>query len=118
MTRTQHRRVNAINERYQRRDDQKDEQEVTEQEIVRPQRHLHNLDNELASGLRHRRRAKATAVPLTSPPRAVRLLVLELTREENRNQDLLDRSLNSDDGDDTEHCMRGIPKLEEPLQTA
>ena len=51
MARTQHRRVDAVNERYQRRDNQKDEQEVTEQEIVRPQRHLHNLDNELASGL-------------------------------------------------------------------
>ena len=100
MTRTQHRRVDSVNERYQRRDDQKDEQEVTEQEIVRPQRHLHNLDNELASGLRHRRRAKATAVPLTSPPCAVRLIMLEFTRQENGDEDLVDGALNENYGDE------------------
>ena len=115
MARTQHRRVDAVNKRYQRRDNQKDEQEVTEQEIVRPQRHLHNLDDELASGLRHRRRAKTTAVPLTSPPCAVRLVVLELTREEYRDEELLDRALDGHDGDDTQNCVRDIPELKEPL---
>ena len=57
-----------------------------------------------------------TAVPLTSPPRAVRLVVLELMREEYRDEELLNRALDGHDGDDTQNCVRDIPELKEPLK--
>ena len=107
--------MDAVDERYQRRDREEHQQEVAEQEVVRPERHLHNLDDEFASRLGHRRRAEAATVPLTGPPCAVRLVVLELTREEYRDEELLDRALDGHDGDDTQNCVRDIPKLKEPL---
>lgn len=88
---------------------------MAEQEVVRPERHLHNLDDELASRLGHRGRAETAAVPLTSPPCAVRLVVLELTSEEDGDQELLNGALNGHDGDDTQDRMRDVPELEEPL---
>ena len=105
--------VDERNEHRRRHDDQED---VREQEVGRPERHLHDLDHKLARRLRERGRAEAAAVPLAGPPRAVRLLVLELAGEEDGDEDLLDGTLDGDDGDDSENGVRRIPKLEEPLQ--
>ena len=41
--------------------------------------------------------------------------MLELTGEEDGDEDLLDGTLDGDDGDDSENGVRRIPKLEEPL---
>ena len=91
------------------------QEKVSEQEVRCPERHLHNLDDEFTSRLGERGRAEAAAVPLAGPPRAIRLLVLELTGEEDGDEDLLDGALDGDDGDDSENGVRRIPKLEEPL---
>lgn len=46
-------------------------------------------------------RAKSAAVPLASPPRAVRLVVFELTRKEDGDEDLVNGTLDEDHGDET-----------------
>ena len=108
--------MNTIDVGYQQRWGKHEQQKVAEQNIGAPQRQFDDLHNKLASRLRHCMRAKSTAIPTTRPPRAVRLLVLELTGEEYRDEDLLDRTLNGDNGNDAEHGMRRIPELEEPLR--
>ena len=115
---TQHRRVQPVHERNEHRHGHHDEQKVREQEVGPPERHLHDLHHKRARGLRERGRAEAAAVPLARPPRAVCLLVLKLAREEHGDENLLDGTLDGDDGNDTEHSVRRVPELEEPLQTA
>ena len=113
---THHGRVELVDERNEHRRRHDDQEDVREQEVGRPERHLHDLHHELTRGLRERGRAEATAVPLARPPRAVSLLMLELTREEHGDENLLDRALDGDDGNDTEDSVRRIPELEEPLR--
>ena len=108
--------MQPVHERNEHRHGHHDEQKVREQEVGRPERHLHDLDHKLARRLRERGRAEAAAVPLAGPPRAIRLLVLELTGEEDGDENLLDRTLDGNNSDDTEDRMRGIPELKEPLQ--
>ena len=108
--------MEAVNIWYQDRRGEDEKKDMARQEVRAPQRQLDDLHNELTRGLRHGVRAEAAAVPLARPPRAVRLLVLELTGEEYRDEDLLDRTLNGDNGNDAEHGMRRIPELEEPLR--
>lgn len=60
-------------------------------------------------------RAQTTSIPLASPPCPVCLVVLELARDEDGDQDLLNRTLDSDDGDQSENRMRRVPRFEEPL---
>jgi hypothetical protein len=57
----------------------------------------------------------AKGVCTYSPPSSVRLIVLELSRQEDSNQDLEDTSLHHDDSDYPKHSMRRVPKFEEPL---
>ena len=90
-------------------------QDVTHEEVGAPERQLDDLDHELARRLRHRVRAKTAAVPLAGPPRTVRLVVLELTRKEHRDEDLVDRALDENNRDETEHGVRDITKFQEPL---
>jgi len=95
---------------------QNDQENVTKQEIRGPQRHFHDFHNELASWLRHCRRAKATSIPFTSPPCAIRLVVLELAGQEYGYEELLNGPLDGNDRNDSQNSMRYIPKLEEPLK--
>ena len=92
-----------------------EEEDVAHEEVRAPERQLDDLDDELARGLRHRVRAEAAAVPLARPPRAVRLVVLELAREEDGDEDLVDRALDEDDDDQTEDRVCDVPELQEPL---
>lgn len=55
-------------------------------------------------------------MPLAGPPCAIRLVGLVLASEEHCDEDLLDGTLDGDDGDNTKHGVRRIPELEEPLQ--
>lgn len=96
-------RVDLVRKRNNGRQRQEEEQKVSKQEITAPERELDNLDNVLASRLGHGVVTEPAAVPLTRPPRAVGLIVLELARDENRDQDLLNRALDRDDRDQTEH---------------
>jgi len=48
-------------------------------------------------------RAQATAIPLSGPPGAVRLIVLELSGEEHRDENLMHGALDENDGDNAEH---------------
>lgn len=115
--RTQHRRVHGICIWDQDRRCQDNKQKVAEQEIRAPERHFHDLDEELASRLRHSRIAESASVPLACPPCAIRLIMLELTSEEDGDEDFLDRALDGDDRNNTKHSVRCIPKLKEPLIT-
>ena len=104
-----------VNERNENGDRQDHQEDVTKQEIRAPQRHLDDFHDKLTSRLGHGRVTKATAVPFTRPPCTVCFVVLEFTRKEDCNKDLLDSALNGNDSDDAKHCMGCIPKLKEPL---
>jgi hypothetical protein len=107
--------VQSVEERNQQRGCQYDQQNVTKQEVTTPKGHLDNFNDEFAGRLRHGRAAEAPSVPFTSPPCTVRLVVFELTRQENGNKNLLDSTLHGDNGDDSQYCMRSIPEFEKPL---
>jgi hypothetical protein len=108
--------VDLVRKRNNGRQGQEEQQEVTEQEITAPEREFDNLDNILASRLGHGVVTETTSIPLTSPPCAVRLVMLELARDKDGDQDLLDRTLNGDDRDQTKDRMSRVPSLEEPLE--
>ena len=95
--------MNAIDVRYQQRWGEHEQQKVAEQNIGAPQRQFDDLHNKLASRLRHCMRAKSTAIPTTRPPRAVRLVMLEFTRQEHGDQELVNRTLDMNDRDETQH---------------
>ena len=80
--------------------------------------HLDELDDELSSRLAHDSVAESSVVPHSRPPRSVRLVVLELSREERRDQELVQRTLDRDRSENTEDRVRRVPRLEEPLQGA
>jgi hypothetical protein len=113
---TKHSRMQPVEERDQGGRCQNDQENVTEQEIRGPKRHLHNLHNKLACGLRHRGNAKATTIPFPSPPCPVGLIMLKFTGQEDGYQDLLDSSLNGNYCDDTQDRVGRVPELEEPLK--
>ena len=110
--------MEAVNIWYQDRRGEDEKKDMARQEVRAPQRQLDDLHDELARRLRHRGRAQAAAVPLARPPRPVRFIVLELTREEDGDEDLVDRALDEDDRDETEHGVCDVPQLEEPLHIA
>jgi hypothetical protein len=104
---------------------------VASEEIGRVETHFDSLDDELSSGLRQGMRTKTSVEPHTldvsyvcepqkqkaySPPSSIGLVVLELSREEDSNQDLEDTSLDSDDCDDTEDSVGCTPSFEVPEQ--
>ena len=69
------------------------------------QTHLDDLDQELSSGLAESVTSKTAAVPAASPPSAVRLVVLDITRQEDRDDDLVDGALDGNNGDETQDCV-------------
>ena len=66
-----------------------EQEEVGDQEVRCPERQFNNLDNEFSGWLRHDMVAQPATIPLSSPPRSVGLIMLELTREEYRYEDLV-----------------------------
>ncbi len=92
------------------------QENMAKQKIRGPQRHFHDFHNELPSWLRHCRGAKATPIPFTSPPCPIGLVVLELAGQEDSYEDFLNGPLDGNDRNDTQHCVRCVPKLEEPLK--
>ena len=82
---------------------------MANEEIRTPEGQLDDLDQKLTSGLRHGVIAQPTSVPLARPPRAVRFVVLELARQEDRDEDLVDGTLDEDDSDETEDGMCDVP---------
>jgi hypothetical protein len=95
--------VQTINVGYQDRWRHHKEQEVPEQEVRAPKREFDDLHHEFTSRLRHDVRTKATAVPPTCPPCAVRLVVLELPSQEHGNKDLVNGTLNSNDRNESKN---------------
>ena len=61
-------------------------------------------------------RAKIPSIPPSGPPSLVGLIVFELTGQKDRNQDLVDGTLDENYGNKTEDGVRGIPKFQEPLE--
>lgn len=113
---TQKCRMDLVHERDDERQRDEEQQDVANQEVRTPKRQLDDLDHELAGRLAERMRSQAPAVPLARPPRAVRLIVLELPRQEHGDEDLEDRTLDEDDGDHAQYSMRCVPQLEEPQE--
>lgn len=107
--------MDAVEPRDKQGDGQDYQQDMSQQEVRTPKRHLDDLDNKFAGGLGNRGVSKTAAVPLTSPPSPVGFIVLELAGQEDRNKDLLNGPLDCDDRDDTEDRMGSIPELQEPL---
>jgi hypothetical protein len=110
----QHGRVEPVEEGDEHREGEEKEEQVAGDEVRGVQAHLDRLDNEFTSGLAERVRAEATVEPDTSPPGAVGLVVLELARQEDGDEDLEDAALHGDNGDDAEHGARRVPALEVP----
>lgn len=82
--------------------------------VGRVQAHFDNLDDEFSRGLTEYVCTQATVEPDTGPPSSVGLVMLELSREEDGDKDLEDASLNRNDGDHTQHDVRGVPEFEPP----
>lgn len=66
-----------------------EQEEVGDQEVRCPERQFNNLDNEFSGWLRHDMVAQPATIPLSGPPCSVRLIMLELTREEYRYENLV-----------------------------
>ncbi len=110
------RRVQPVKVRNEAGQRQTEQQDVCSEEIGREQRHLDDLDNKLTSRLAEGVTTKTTTVPASRPPSAVGLVMLELTREYQSDQDLEDGALDGNDGDNAKHGVRGVPELEEPQE--
>ena len=108
--------METINVRDEDRRREEEQENMAHEEVGAPERQLDDLHDEFTRRLGHRVRTQSTAVPLASPPCAVRLVVLELTREEDGDEDLLDGTLDSNDGNDAEDSVRSVPELQEPLR--
>lgn len=88
---------------------------MTSNKVGRVQAHLDRLYNKLSRRLAQRVAAEAAVEPNTRPPCPVGLVVLELARQEYRNEDLEYAPLDGYDGDEAEDGVRGVPAFEEPL---
>ena len=82
---------------------QDEQEDVADEEVGAPERQLDDLDDELPCRLRHGVRSKTTTVPLARPPRAIGLVVLKLTRQEDSDEDLVDGALDVDNGNETQN---------------
>ena len=107
--------MHAIKIRHQHRRHEREQQKVSNQEIARLKTELDHLDDVLARGLAERMRAEAAAVPFTGPPRAVGLVMLELAREDEGDDEFVDCALDGDDGEETDDDVRAVPEFEDPL---
>jgi len=108
-TLTQHRRMQRIHKRNQHRHRQNNQQNMCQQEVRRPKRHLHSLHYKLSRRLRHRRGSQPTSVPFTSPPGTVRFVMFEFTSEEDGDDGFLNGPLDRNDRDDTQNRVGGVP---------
>ena len=79
-----------------------EQQQVTQDEVRTPEGHFHDLHDELSGRLGDGIVSKATAVPFTSPPSSVCFIVFEFTRQEDRNEDLRQGTLNSNNGNNSQ----------------
>ena len=61
-------------------------------------------------------RTEVPSVPPSGPPGFVGLIMFELTGQKDRDQNLVDGTLNEDYGNKTKNGMRGVPKFQEPLK--
>jgi len=89
---------------------------MTQKDVATPETHLDDLDYEFTSRLRHGMVTKTTASPFASPPSQVCLVVLEFSRKEHGDENLVDGALNGDDGNQSEDSVGGIPELKEPQE--
>ena len=85
--------VEVRNEAWQR---QAKEQNVRCKEVGSEERHLDDLDHKFSGGLAEGVSTKATAVPASRPPSTVGLVVLELSRKHQSDENLKDGSLDGD----------------------
>lgn len=106
--------MKSVKVRDNRGDSKEEQQDVTDYKVCRIQSHFNSLNHKLSSRLRESVRSQTPVEPNTSPPRSVCLVMLELSRQEDGNENLEDTPLNSNDRNDTENGMTRVPELEEP----
>ena len=94
-----------------------EKKEVAKKEITAPERQFNNLHDEFSRGLRHHMGAQTATIPTTGPPSHVALVMLEFSRKEDRDENLVDGPLNGNHSDKSENCMGSVPSLEEPLES-
>lgn len=111
---TEQDRVKPVKEGDEERHREDDEEDVADDEVGREQAHLDELDDELSGGLREDVAAESAVVPHSGPPGPVDLVVLELSREEEGDEELVKEALDEARCDDTEDGVRDVPDLEEP----
>lgn len=58
---------------------------------------------------------EAAAIPSPSPPCSIGLIVLEFSREENRDKDFVDGPLDMDQTHQPKNGMRSVPCFQKPL---
>ncbi|MCO4206325.1 hypothetical protein M0N37_20095, partial [Aeromonas taiwanensis] len=88
-------RVDSVNEWHSQGDRKSKHKQVCIDEVGGELTHFDDLYNVFAQGLTEGAATKATTVPATSPPRAVRLVVLEFTRNDNAGEELENGTLDS-----------------------
>jgi hypothetical protein len=98
----------------QGRDGQDHQNKMTGDEVSRVQAHFDNFDDELSSRLAEHVRSQTSVEPNTRPPCSVGFVVLEFSRKEDRDKDLEDTSLHSDDRNHAQNDVRGVPQFEPP----
>jgi hypothetical protein len=108
--------MDAVHVGHKDRDGKHEEKEVTNDKVRTPKGQLNDLDDELAGRLGKSVVAETATIPATGPPRAIGLVVLEFTREEDRDKNLVDRTLDGDHRDESKDGVREVPELEEPLR--
>ena len=89
---------------------------MSKKEVRTPERHFDDLDDIFTGRLRERGATQTTTVPFTGPPSTIGFIVFVFTSEEDTDEDLLDGTLDGNDGDNSENGMGGIPKFQEPLR--
>lgn len=84
---------------------------MTSDKVGRVQPHFNSLNHKLPSRLTERMTPQTPIEPNTSPPSSVGFVMLELSGQEDGNEDLEDTPLNGNHGDKTEDGVRGVPEF-------
>jgi hypothetical protein len=95
-------------------DGQNHQNKMTGDEVGRVETHFDDLDDEFSRRLAEDVRSQASVEPDTSPPCSVGFVVFKFSREENRDKNLEDTSLDGDDRNYAQDDVRGVPEFEPP----
>ena len=107
----EHDRVELVNIGNEKHWQHEEEQNVSEDKVGSEIAKLSDLAKVLTAGLGDGVPTKC--IPLASPPRNVRCVRLELASEGQRNDELVDETLDGDDGDHSQQSLGEAPSFKE-----